>query len=77
MACSCGFYVWSIPAVGSNKFREIGKTNFTRIVPMPNTHKWSIAHDHTLVSIPFKKDNHSPELGSFTVKIALLLSIIL
>ncbi|RVW86364.1 (3S,6E)-nerolidol synthase 1, chloroplastic [Vitis vinifera] len=66
MACSCGFYAWSIPAVGSNQFREIGKTNFTRIVPMPNTHKWSIAHDHTLVSIPLKKDNHSPELGSFT-----------
>eukprot|EP00261_Vitis_vinifera_P032725 XP_019073968.1 PREDICTED: (3S,6E)-nerolidol synthase 1, chloroplastic-like isoform X1 [Vitis vinifera] len=66
MAYSCGFYAWSIPAVGPNKFREIGKTNFTRIVPMPNTHKWSIAHDHTLVSIPLKKDNHSPELGSFT-----------
>ncbi|XP_034698596.1 (3S,6E)-nerolidol synthase 1-like isoform X4 [Vitis riparia] len=66
MACSCGFYAWSIPAVGPNKFREIGKTNFTRIVPMPNTHKWSIEHDHTLVSIPLKKDNHSPELGSFT-----------
>ncbi|KAL6333390.1 hypothetical protein AAG906_028575 [Vitis piasezkii] len=66
MACSCGFYAWSIPAVGPNKFRKIGKTNFTRIVPMPNTHKWSIAHDHTLVSIPLKKDNHSPELGSFT-----------
>ncbi|RVW86365.1 putative terpene synthase 13 [Vitis vinifera] len=66
MACSCGFYAWSIPAVGPNEFREIGKTNFTRIVPMPNTHKWSIAHDHTLVSIPLKKDNHSPELGSVT-----------
>ncbi|XP_059596344.1 (3S,6E)-nerolidol synthase 1-like [Vitis vinifera] len=66
MACSWGFYAWSIPAVGPNKFREIGKTNFTRIVPMPDTHKWSIAHDHTLVSIPLKKDNHSPELGSFT-----------
>ncbi|KAJ9690164.1 hypothetical protein PVL29_012690 [Vitis rotundifolia] len=36
---------------------------------MPNTHKWSIAHDHTLVSIPLKKDNHSPEFGNFTVKI--------
>ena len=41
---------------------------------MPNTHKWSIAQDHTLVSTPLKKDNHPPELGNFIVKFALLLS---